>query len=291
MAEPLIEVRNVTYYYDGNSSARQYAVENVSFDISEGELWGIIGHTGSGKSTLTELMCGLIKPRSGEVVVEGTSLAEKKHAVRELKGKVGLVFQYPEHQLFDETVLKDVSFGPKNLGYSEKESAEMAREAMRLVNLGENFENLSPFELSGGEKRRAAIAGVLAMKPNVLILDEPTAGLDGAGRGELFELLLKIKKMWCRSVVLVSHSMEDVARLCDKVLVMNGGRLFAKGSVKEVFSRRDALRSIGLDVPEITRVAIKLKEMGCGIDENIFSVDEAADAVLRLWEAKKCSRT
>ncbi len=275
----LISLDNVSYYYDSNSPDKTAAVKNVSLEINDGEFWGIIGHTGSGKSTLTELMCGLIKAASGTVKAFGTDLKTTKNTVKALKGRIGLVFQYPEHQLFEETVLKDICFGPKNLGCSEEDAEERARKAMKLVGLDEKYEQSSPFELSGGEKRRAAIAGVLAMKPEVLILDEPTAGLDPAGRDELLEMLSEIKKTWCRSVVLVSHSMEDVARTVDKVLVMNDGEAVLCGGVREVYSDAERLLDIGLDVPQISRLIARLNKMGWNLASDILTVGEAADAI------------
>ena len=288
MEPVLIEVKDVTYYYEGNSPKAEAAVKNVSVKIKQGELWGIIGRTGSGKSTLVELMAGLIKPKSGTVLIEGADTNGKKHVVRELRGKVGLVFQYPEHQLFEESVLKDVCFGPKNLGFSESEAIEMAREAMRLMKLDESFEALSPFELSGGEKRRAAIAGVLAMKPDILILDEPTAGLDPVGRDSLFEMIRKVKASWCKSVVLVSHSMEDVSKMADHVLVMDEGRAVMQGSVRSVFSRTDELFKIGLDVPQISRLISRLRDMGHDLSEDILTVEEALEAICMIKGAGGC---
>lgn len=275
----MIELRNVTYKYENSAQKSVVAVNNVNFTLRDGEFWGIIGHTGSGKSTLTELMSGLLKATDGSVTVDGIDLKNTKNTVRTLRGKVGMVFQYPEHQLFEETVLKDVCFGPDNLGLGEDESVKRAREAMRLVGLGEEFENLSPFELSGGQKRRVAIAGVLAMKPDVLILDEPTAGLDPVGRDGLIDTLIKIRGSWCKSIVLVSHSMEDVARCADKVLVMNKGEVLLSGSVREVFAHGDALTDAGLDIPQITRLMGRLNDMGHDFDENILTVEEAVEAI------------
>ncbi len=275
----LIEVKNASYYYESNSPEKTAAVKNVSIDIDEGECWAVIGRTGSGKSTLTEMMAGLLKPCEGSVKICGTDTKTVKHAVREIRGKVGLVFQYPEHQLFEETVLKDAAFGPKNLGYSEAEAMDMAREALRLVGMEEKYDERSPFALSGGQKRRAAIAGVIAMRPEVLILDEPTAGLDPAGRDLLLNVLKEIKGKRCKSVVFVSHSMEDVAETVDKVLVMSGGCAVMSGTVKEVYSQREALSSIGLDVPQIARLMGRLGDMGYDFKRGILTVGEAADAI------------
>lgn len=274
----LIEFRNVTYTYENKGQKPTCAVKNVSFGIDEGEFVGIIGHTGSGKSTLTELMSGLLKATEGQVLIDGEDIALLKNVAKALKGKVGVVFQYPEHQLFEETVIKDICFGPKNLSLNHEKCVKRAREAMSMVGLDETYEKLSPFELSGGEKRRVAIAGVLAMKPEVLILDEPTAGLDPAGRDGLINMLMDIKGKVCKSVVLVSHSMEDVARCADKVMVMNEGSVVEFGSVREVFSHYEALLDVGLDIPQITRLIKKLNDKGHDF-KNILTVEEAAEAI------------
>lgn len=284
----MIELKNVSYKYENNNES-VYALKNVSLKIEKGEFWGIIGHTGSGKSTLTELMSGLLKATEGDVLVDNINPKKTKNSVRELRGKVGMVFQYPEHQLFEETVLRDVCFGPKNLGCGEEECIKRAKEALRLVGLGEEYENLSPFELSGGEKRRVAIAGVIAMEPIVLILDEPAAGLDPVGRDALLDTLMKIKGKLCESIVMVSHSMDDVASCCDRVLVLNRGEVVMSGSPREVFSNAEKLSDIGLDVPQITRLIKRLNADGCGIDEGVLTVDEAAEAIYKkLKELGKC---
>lgn len=274
----MIEFKNVSYSYE-NGAKKTPAVKNVSFTVENGDFFGIIGHTGSGKSTLTELMSGLIRADEGKIFVDGADLSLMKNVVKELKGKVGMVFQYPEHQLFEETVIKDICFGPKNLSLSEEECLKRAREAMELVGLNADFENLSPFELSGGEKRRVAIAGIIAMHPKTLVLDEPTAGLDPVGRDALMEMLKNIKGKIVDSIVLVSHSMEDVAAFCNKVLVMNKGEKVMCGSVREVFADSDTLLSIGLDIPQITRLIARLNKAGYGFDKNILTVQEAADAI------------
>lgn len=274
----MIELKNVGYTYEDNASGRVEAVKDVSVKIEDGEFWGIIGHTGSGKSTLTELMSGLLKPTEGSVIVDGIDVKNTKNTVRELKGKVAMVFQYPEHQLFEETVLKDICFGPKNLGLDENEAIKQAKAAMKLVELGEEYENLSPFELSGGEKRRVAIAGILAMKPDVLILDEPTAGLDPAGRDSLIDTLVRIQGEWTKSVVMVSHSMEDVARCAKKVMVMKKGRLIKSGDVGDVFKDEKLLTDAGLDIPQITRLMTRLRAEGFEF-EDILTVEDAVNAI------------
>ena len=277
----LIEFKNVKYIYDNKGQGTTPAVKDVSFGINEGEFVAVIGHTGSGKSTLTELMSGLLKPCEGQIIIDGINVTSTKHVTKALLGKVGMVFQYPEHQLFEETVIKDISFGPKNLGLSREECVSRAREAMKLVSLSEEYENLSPFELSGGEKRRVAIAGVLAMRPEVLILDEPTAGLDPRGRDDLIDMLIDIKGKMCKSIVLVSHSMEDVARCADKVLVMNEGQLVKFDETRKVFSDYNALLDVRLDIPQITRLIKRLNEKGHDFECDILTVDEAVEAIYK----------
>ncbi len=276
----MIELKNVSYVYDEKTGDEIKALSNVDFKIEDGEAWALIGHTGSGKSTLSEIISGLIKPTEGEVLVDGESIVKMKNPTGWLKGRVGMVFQYPENQLFEESVIKDIAFGPKNMGLSETDAYAAAREAMAMVKLGYEYDNLSPFELSGGEKRRVAIAGILAMHPDVLILDEPTAGLDPSGRDALLATLGKIKGNLCKSIVLVSHSMEDVALYADKILVMNKGRVFLKGDVKKVFSEREKLLEAGLDVPQVTRLMSRLCEKGHRFDDVIITVDEAVDAIM-----------
>lgn len=278
----MIELKNVWYTYDENSPTVTDAVKNVTLTIEDNTFWGIIGHTGSGKSTLTELMSGLIKATEGSVLVDGEDIGKMKNVVKGLKGKVGMVFQYPEHQLFEESVIKDICFGPENLGFDKDECLKRAREAMKMVDLDESYEEKSPFELSGGEKRRVAIASILAMRPDTLILDEPTAGLDPYGRDRLLDMLLKIKGNYVKSIVLVSHSMEDVSLVCDNVLVMNKGEVFLKGTTREVFKNREALEKVGLDIPQVSRLVGEIKKLGYEIEDNILTVDEAAEEIYKL---------
>ncbi|MBR5535350.1 MAG: energy-coupling factor transporter ATPase [Clostridia bacterium] len=275
----MIELENISYTYKDNSPGGNVALDDVSLKVKEGEMWGIIGHTGSGKSTLLEIMSGLLRPNSGRVLFKGEDITEAKSPISALKGKVGLVFQYPEHQLFEESVIKDISFGPKNMGCTEDECIRRAREAMRLVGLGEEFENLSPFEISGGEKRRVAIAGILAMEPEVLILDEPAAGLDPEGRDKLFDMLVKIKGTFCKSIIFVSHSMDDVALYADKVMVMNKGKCITSGGVREVFGERELLLEAGLDVPQVARLIAQLNEKGHSFTDAVLTVEEAFRAI------------
>ncbi len=275
----MIELIDVSYTYENKTPDASVALRNVSFKVEKGEVWGVIGHTGSGKSTLTEIMSGLLKPTEGKVIIDGEDITLSKNPMSRTKGKVGLVFQYPEHQLFEETVLKDICFGPSNLGLCEEECIKRAKEAMELVGLSEKYALLSPFELSGGEKRRVAIAGIIAMHPEVLILDEPTAGLDPKGRDMLFNMLKDILGKICHSIIFVSHSMDDVALYADKVLVLNGGEVLMKGGVREVFERSDVLTEAGLDVPQVTRLIARLNDKGHNFSRTLLTAEEAADAI------------
>lgn len=241
-----MEIQNVTYIYSGGTSYEQKALDDISFKISDGEFIGIIGHTGSGKSTLIQLLNGLLKPDTGKILFHNQDIHQPGFNLKQLSGKVGLVFQYPEYQLFETTVLKDVSFGPKNQGLTEEESVKKAQEALKTVGLEQKYWEMSPFELSGGQKRRAAIAGVLAMEPEILILDEPTAGLDPRGRQELFSQIQFLHKEKQITVLLVSHSMEDVADYADRILVLNNGRILLDGTTREVFSHYKELEDAGL---------------------------------------------
>lgn len=275
-----IEAVNLTHTYMPGTPSQAVAIEDVTVSIGEDEFVGVIGHTGSGKSTLAQHMNGLLRPTGGSITVDGVPIPAKGGNMREIRRKVGMVFQYPEYQLFEETIEKDIAFGPKNLGLEEGEIAERVRDAMEAVGLRyEVFAPRSPFELSGGQKRRVAIAGVLAMRPNVLILDEPTAGLDPRGREEI----LKMVEAWKgggNSVVMISHSMDDIARLCDRVLVMKGGRLFMEGTPEEVFARSDDLRLIGLDLPEAAAIAEKMRSRGFDLPSGIISIDQLENAIL-----------
>ena len=278
-----IEVRNLSHIYGEGTIFEQYALKNVNLTIGDGEFIGLIGHTGSGKSTLIQHLNGLLRASSGDILYNGESIYREGYSMKELRSHVGLVFQYPEHQLFEVDVFSDVCFGPKNLGLSQEEIEARAREALTLVGLDESFYKQSPFELSGGQKRRAAIAGVLAMKPEVLILDEPTAGLDPQGREDILGLAAKLHREQGRTVILVSHSMEDVARYVSRLVVMNHGEKVFDGTPKEVFRHYKELEAIGLAAPQITYVVHALKEQGIPIDEDITTVEEARDAILAIW--------
>lgn len=279
----MIKAENVNYIYQSGISNSSKALNNVSLQIADGTLNALIGHTGSGKSTLVQHFNALIMPTSGKITVSGLDITDKNTDLREIRKSVGLVFQYPEHQLFEETVEKDIAFGPKNLGLSDEEIKRRVKEAASLVGLSEKHLKKSPFELSGGEKRRAAIAGVLAMFPSVLILDEPTAGLDPRGRDQILEIIKNLHKSRPDMIIIfVSHSMEDVAKTAEYVYVMNKGTLAMSGTVKEVFSRAQELKAMGLDIPEVTQLALKLRSMGYDIPEDIYTLGEAKAAVLKL---------
>ena len=277
-----IEVKNLVHTYGKGTPFVTHAVNNVSFSVERGEIVGVIGHTGSGKSTIVQQLNGLIKPESGEILLDGKNIWTEYEKISEIRFKVGLVFQYPEYQLFEETVEKDIAFGPRNMGLSESEIAERVKYAAKLVGLDDEVLEKSPFDLSGGQKRRVAIAGIIAMRPEVLVLDEPTAGLDPAGRDLILERIKEYRDSTNAAVIIVSHSMEDMARTADKLLCMNLGNIEMFGSVKEVFSNAERLIEIGLDIPEITRVAIELNKRGFDIPKNIFTVDELHDAILDL---------
>ena len=274
-----IEVKNLSHVYAQGSPFQSAAVQDVSFTLGEGELVGLIGHTGSGKSTLVQHLNGLVKPTSGTVLVDGVDLWAKGTDLRAVRKKVGLVFQYPEYQLFEETVLKDIAFGPRDLSLSEAQAQERAREAAKAVNLPEEVLERSPFDLSGGQKRRVAIAGVLAMHPRTLILDEPAAGLDPSGRREMLALLKALHGRGM-TLVMVSHSMTDVSRLCKRVLVMNQGRLVMDGAPGEVFGRAAELKAMGLGLPRGAELALRLREAGFPLPQGLWRMEDVEQAIL-----------
>ena len=282
-----VEARELTHTYNADSPFESTALDKVSFTINDGEFIGIIGHTGSGKSTLIQHLNGLLKPTGGTVIVNGMDLMDKATSMKEVRRTIGLVFQYPEYQLFEETVEKDIAFGPKNLGLDEKKIATRVRDAMRLVDLDyAQFANKSPFELSGGQKRRVAIAGVLAMEPDILILDEPTAGLDPYGRDYILGLVENWHKLG-RTILMVSHSMDDVARFADRIFVMNHGKLEMQGTPDEVFAQEERLRAMGLDVPAVTTLAGELSRRGFDLPRHIHTMDEMERALVGLLGGKK----
>lgn len=282
---PILSMRGVTHLYNKGMPSESKAIDSVDLDIEAGELVGIIGHTGSGKSTLVQHFNGILKPESGTVTVDEVDIWSDKKATREARFKVGLCFQYPEYQLFEETVYKDISFGPKNMGLSPKEIKQRVLEAAEYVGLKRELLEKSPFDLSGGEKRRAAIAGVIAMQPKVLILDEPTAGLDPIGRDTILDMIKTYRERTGSTVLLVSHSMEDVARIATKVAVMNNARLEMYGTVDEVYSRAEELREMGLNVPQISKIFELLKNKGYDLG-SVYTVDKAVEALTGALYAK-----
>ena len=282
-----IRAENLNYIYGKGTAFEQYALKDINFEIQDGEFVGIIGHTGSGKSTLIQHLNGLIKATSGKIYFNGEDIYAPGYDLKKLRQKVGLVFQYPEHQLFEVDVLSDVCFGPKNQGLSVEEAKERAKEALHLVGLDESYYEKSPFELSGGQKRRVAIAGVLAMKPQVLVLDEPTAGLDPKGRDEILDRVAGLREDTKMTVVLVSHSMEDVAKYVSRLMVMNAGQKVFDGTPKEVFKHYKELEKIGLSAPQITYIVQRLKSEGVPIDDEITTVPEAARAIANLIRQRK----
>lgn len=280
----IIKTEDLSYVYGEGTPFRKVAVDNVSLEIEEGELVGVIGHTGSGKSTLIQHLNGLLRPTSGKVYIDGEELWKEKSRLREIRFKVGLVFQYPEYQLFEETCYKDIAFGPKNMGLDEGEIDKRIRETARLVGLDERLLGKSPFELSGGQKRRVAIAGVMAMDPKILILDEPASGLDPKGRDRILGLIREYHQEKKNTVLLVSHSMEDVAKNASKILVMNKGGVFCYDDTPKVFHRSEELLEMGLAVPQITRVFNRLKAMGFDIDDDVYTVKYGAGLLKDMLE-------
>ena len=278
----VLDVRQVSYTYGAGSPFEQQALREVSFQTVPGELLGIIGHTGSGKSTLIQQLNGLLRPSSGQILLDGQDIWEKPKEIRQIRFRVGMVFQYPEHQLFEETVYKDIAFGPKNMGLSEADMDERVRASAELVGLAPELLEKSPFDLSGGEKRRAAIAGVMAMEPDILILDEPTAGLDPRGREQVFSMIRAYRQRRDTTVLLVSHSMEDVARLADRVLVMDHGRVAMLDTAAGVFSRAEELEAMGLTVPAVTRVMLCLRRAGIPVGTDVYTVEQAQERLLPL---------
>ena len=286
--EPILEIKNLTYTYSIGTPFEHIALDNVSFQVNRGEFIGIIGHTGSGKSTLMQQLNGLLKPTSGTVLLDGQDIWSDKKLTRQARFRVGLVFQYPEYQLFEETVYKDIAFGPKNMGLSPEEIDRRVREAAGFVGLSQQQLEVSPFDLSGGQKRRVAIAGVIAMEPEVLILDEPTAGLDPVGRAEILGNIESYRRAKNATIMMVSHSMEDVARLTDRLLVMNGSKLVMDGTPAEVFTHAEELVDMGLSIPQVTQVFLHLRKMGLDV-ENVYTISQAVDALKRAkGGAQKC---
>lgn len=280
---PILEVKDLCHTYSAGTPFEHKALEDVSFQIEAGEFVGVIGHTGSGKSTLIQHLNGLLKPTSGSVLLDGVDIWYNKKATRQARFRVGLVFQYPEYQLFEETVYRDIAFGPKNMGLKSEEVDRRVREAAGFVGLSQKQLQASPFELSGGQKRRVAIAGVIAMEPEVLILDEPTAGLDPAGREEILENIRAYQKAKNAAVLMVSHSMSDVARITDRLLVMNASHLVMDDRPGVIFTRSEELIKMGLDIPDVTRVFLRLQALGLPV-ETVYTVEQAVDELKKLKE-------
>ena len=282
-------VKNLTYIYDEGMPFASKAIDDISFEIKDNDFVGLIGHTGSGKSTLIQHLNGLLKPSSGEIIVNGFNITDKDLNLTEIRKRVGIVFQYPEYQLFEETVEKDIAFGPGNLGLDEEEISKRVRKSMEAVGLDyETYKDKSPFDLSGGQKRRVAIAGVSAMNPEVLILDEPTAGLDPGGRDEIFNLIKKLHRDNNITIILSSHSMDDMAKLAQTIIVMNHGKIEFMGTPREVFTSHAArLREIGLDVPQVLELATKLRNKGFDIRPDVLTVEEIKDEILKVMRGRK----
>ena len=278
----ILRVNNLSHSYGGNSPFIYDALSNVSFSVEKGEILGIIGHTGSGKSTLVQHLNGLLKPTNGEILINGENIWDNPKEIRKIRSKVGLVFQYPEYQLFEETVFADIAYGPKNMGLSGEELDERVKEICNMIGIKPEYYEKSPFDLSGGEKRRVAIAGVMAMKPEIIVFDEPTAGLDPIGRQTVNEIIENYRKNTGATVIVVSHNMEDMAEITDKLLVLNKGEVVMFDKTEKVFSNNELLESIGLNVPMVTKIFILLKRRGLSIDKNVFTISEAVKALNNL---------
>lgn len=283
---PILEIKNLTYTYSAGTPFEHTALDNISFQVNRGEFIGIIGHTGSGKSTLMQQLNGLLKPTAGTVMLDGKDIWSDKKLTRQARFRVGLVFQYPEYQLFEETVYQDIAFGPRNMGLDEKEIDRRVREAAGFVGLSEQQLSVSPFDLSGGQKRRVAIAGVIAMEPEVLILDEPTAGLDPVGRADILGNIQSYREAKNATIMMVSHSMEDVARLTDRLFVLNGSKLAMQGPPVEVFAHAEQLKQMGLSIPQVTQIFLHLRDLGLKVD-NVYTIDQAIKVLKQLKEGMK----
>ena len=278
-----IKLEGLTYFHGKGTPYEIKALDNINITIPKGMVTGLIGHTGSGKSTLVQMFNGILRPDEGRVLLDGTDIWEKPKNIRSVRFRVGLVMQYPEYQLFEETVYKDIAFGPRNMGLSEDEIRVRVEEAASFAGIDASMLEKSPFDLSGGQKRRAAIAGIIAMRPEVLVLDEPAAGLDPRGRDSIFSNILEYHEKSGNTVVIVSHSMEDMARYCDNLVVMNEGKVFMQGDRDYVFSRSDELTQIRLDIPQVTKLMIRLRELGAPVDGGIYTVEQALERMLKIY--------
>ena len=278
----ILETKNLTYIYGEGTPFEKKAVNNVNIKIEQGELIGIMGHTGSGKSTFVQMLNGLIKPHSGQVLLNGKNIWDKPKEIKKIRFQVGMVFQYPEYQLFEETVFSDIAFGPKNMGIEGEELEKRVIETCEIIGVKQEYLQKSPFDLSGGEKRRVAIAGVMAMRPKIIVFDEPTAGLDPKGRQDIMEIIYNYRKATNATVIIISHSMEDMAVLADKLLVMNKGTLAMVDTTENVFKNGDKLREMGLNVPIVTRVFYELKNKGIDLPLDVFTVDKAVEVLKNI---------
>ncbi len=279
-----ITVENLSYFHARKTPYEIKALDGIDLNIQSGTVTGLIGHTGSGKSTLVQMFNGLLKPYEGRVLLDGADIWARPKDINKIRFRVGLVMQYPEYQLFEETIYKDIAYGPKNMGLSDEEINERVLEAADFVGLERDLLDKSPFDLSGGQKRRAAIAGIIAMRPELLILDEPAAGLDPRGRDAIFNNIVEYQKKSGSTVLIVSHSMEDMARYCDRLIVMSGGKILLEGECREIFTRADELSAVGLDVPQITRLMLALKDKGIELDTSVFTVEEAFEEIMKLYQ-------
>lgn len=278
-----IKIENLSHIYMPKTPFEKIALNNLNCEIKDGEFIALIGHTGSGKSTFIQHLNGLLRPTSGKIIVDGVDISDKKVKLSDIRKKVGLVFQYPEYQLFEETIEKDIEYGPRNLGISEEEISKRVKKSMSMVGLDyETYKDKSPFDLSGGQKRRVAIAGVIAMEPKTLILDEPTAGLDPKGREDILSQIKILHEEYGMTIIMVSHSMEDVAKIADRVIVMNGGEIVLDGEIAEVFKEVETLEKIGLAVPQVTYLVRELRKKGFDISEEIFTISQAKEALLNI---------
>ena len=278
-----ITVEGLSYFHGKDTPYEIKALDGIDLKIQKGMITGLIGHTGSGKSTLVQMFNGILRPHEGKVLLDGEDIWKRPKDIRKIRFRVGLVMQYPEYQLFEETIYKDIAYGPKNMGLSEPEIDERVREAADFAGLDAELLEKSPFDLSGGQKRRAAIAGIMAMRPELLILDEPAAGLDPRGRDSIFKNISEYQKKSGSTVLIVSHSMEDMARFCERLIVMSGGKIMLEGDCREVFSHAELLESVGLDIPQITKLTLMLRQRGIEFDSSVYTVEEAFEKIIKLY--------
>ncbi len=279
-----IKIEDLSFYHGKDTPYEIKALDGINLEIQKGMITGLIGHTGSGKSTLVQMFNGILKPHEGRVLLDGTDIWSRPKDIRNIRFRVGLVMQYPEYQLFEETIYKDIAYGPKNMGLDQNEIDERVKEAAEFAGLDPSLLHKSPFDLSGGQKRRAAIAGIIAMRPELLILDEPAAGLDPRGRDSIFQNITEYQKKSGNTVIIVSHSMEDMARYCDRLIVMAGGKIVLEGNCREVFEHSKTLEEVGLDIPQITKLTIMLKDRGVDLDTSVYTVEEAFNNIIELYK-------